>query len=181
MSQAHKKTEKLEIRLSPEAKDSFRTICRAQGGSASEVVRALITARWIQTLGLRDLTTPQRAMIVACGITAAVLGATSAAAAAVALLEDMRLGLTVFLGVQGAGYAATALCAFKLRWRTLGGLLLGQGLMQIVYGAETTPRAPALDTMSGLVFGMLGPTLAVALISAIAWIVFRQGLLRPKR
>lgn len=181
MAPTSKKTEKLEIRLSPEAKAAFQALCQAQGGSASETIRALIKARWVQTRALKDLPTPQRAIVAACGIAAAGLGAISLAAAAVALHENMRLGLVVFLVIQGAAYAAIAACAFKLKWRLLGGLLLGQGVLQTVYGAEITPPAPAADIMSGLVSGMLSPTLLAALASAIAWTAFRRSLADARR
>lgn len=176
MTPSSKKTEKLEIRLSPEEKASFRRLCRAQNDSASQVVRSLIIARWVETLAFKDLPTTQRAMIAACGVLAGGLSAVSLTAAAAALHNDMRLGLAVFLIVQTAIYAAIATSAFRLKWRLLGSLLLGQVLLQAVYGAEVTPPAPAVNTLSGLVFGMLSPTIVLALAAAVAWSAFRQGV-----
>ena len=87
---APKKTETLEVRLPPETKQAFMAACRANGVSASRVVRALIR-RYLRSASRAPIDWKRELEMLFTGksrkakITGAALGATAAAVAAFSL------------------------------------------------------------------------------------------------
>ena len=85
-----KKTETLEVRLPPETKQAFMAACRANGVSASRVVRALIR-RYLRSASRAPIDWKRELEMLFTGksrkakLAGAALGATAAAIAAVSL------------------------------------------------------------------------------------------------
>ena len=168
MSRSQKKIDKLEVRLSPEAKASFAARCQSEGRPASEVVRALIEARLNMHRSLNDLPQLARVLSVTGGVVAAGLAVLSLAGAVSAELRDFRLGVVVFLTLQGAQYAVVAAAFLKANWRLLAGTLAAQFLVQTVFTAEVNPPLPVPNAMVGLLVGVF-PTLVLVILGTLAW------------
>ncbi len=169
MERPMKKTDKLEVRLSPEAKRAFLVRCQSAERSASETLRDLIEGNL--TSAARPRPPPAvRISLVCAALASLVLGAVCLASAGFCAIHPrFHLGLSIFLGVQGALYAAAGIAALRVAWRSLAVILATLSLVQLTYSAEITPPASIAATVWGVLFGGMGPTIVLAAASLAAW------------
>ena len=169
MGRPMKKTDKLEVRLSPEVKRAFLIRCQSAERSASETLRDLIEGNVTSTA--RPRPPPAVRISLACAALASlVFGAVCLASAGFCAIHPrFHLGLSIFLGVQGALYAAAGIAALRVAWRSLAVILATLSLVQLTYFAEITPPASIAGTVWGVLFGGMGPTIILAAASLAAW------------
>ncbi len=169
MGRPMKKTDKLEVRLSPEAKRAFLNRCRSAERSASETLRDFIEDN--VTSAPRPKPPPVVRIPFACvGLASLVFGAVCLVSAGFCAIHPrVRLGLSIFLGVQGALYAAAGVTVLRVAWRPLAVILATLSLVQLTYSAEITPPASMAGTLWGVLFGGMGLTIILAAASLTAW------------
>lgn len=174
MPRLTKKTDKLEVRLPPDVKRDFVNRCRVAGQSASETVRAMIQSG--AQPRVRSAPPPAvRIPFIGVGLVTLLFGLLCVYLSGYGAWRlNARLGLSVFLVVQGALYVAAAIATFKLAWRVLFALLATQALVQLTFAAEVNPPASAMESASGILFGGLSPTILLALASLAAWAFTRR-------
>ena len=112
-----KKSEKIEVRIAPEAKRDFLARCEASGLSASDALRDMI---------LRDVAAPSarrdaplaRAVLRGAGGLAILFGLICLCATGlVAAHGRLRLGLGVYMLGQGLLSVVIGLSMFRAEWR----------------------------------------------------------------
>ena len=164
-----KKSEKIEVRLAPEIKRDFVARCREAGLSASERLRALILTD-AASPPRRGTSAAARKILWIVGSGALLFGLVGLAATALlAPGGRLRLGLVVYMIVQGGLNVAIAAAMFRAAWKPLSLALAVSGLLAVVYASEVTPPAPFAGVLFGVMIGGAGPTLALALAAALAW------------
>lgn len=166
-----KKSEKIEVRIAPEAKSDFLAHCRASGMSASDVLRDMI---------LRDVAAPSvrrdaplaRAVLRGAGGLALLFGLICLVATElVAFQGQARLGLVVYMLSQGLLSVAISLSMFRTAWRAMSVGLGGWALLGVVYASEVNPTASLSGAIAGVLIGGAGPPMAFAVAAALAgWI-----------
>ena len=82
---------------------------------------------------------------------------------------ERRLGVLVYMPVQGCLYVAAGLALATMRGRLLAEMLFGLILVQVVHTTAVNPPAPLFGALSGILLGGAAPTLLLAAAAALLW------------
>ncbi|PZR36227.1 hypothetical protein [Caulobacter segnis] len=175
-----KKSEKIEVRIAPEAKRDFLARCQASGLSASDALRDMILRDVAAASARRDAPLA-RAVLRGTGGLALLFGLICLCATGlVAAHGRVRLGLGVYMFSQGLLSVAIGLSMFRTAWRAIFVGLGGWALLSVVYASEVSPPASLSGTIASVLIGGAGLPVAFALAAALAgWIEISRQRRRP--